>query len=214
MRWRLLACLTLALPLAAWLVGAGEVGARKGPGSPARVSLTGDGLALEGRIEPATVPRFAAALVAATLIAPDGRAVIDLDSEGGHLGAALLMGRLARLAGGLAHIETRVGPGRSCQSACTALFAAAPTRAAAASALFMFHAPSFAGALADPTAASRVAVRAEASYLAALAAADPALVRALQAGGVFDSPTPRFATARDLVAGGWRLVTRLEDESG
>ncbi|MEK0084963.1 hypothetical protein [Benzoatithermus flavus] len=213
--WRLLGCLALAaVPvLAAGLVATLDSGATA-PGEelPARVALTRNGLVLEGRITPATLPRFAAVLAAAVLLDPDGRTVLELDSHGGNLDAALLMRRLVLLAGRLTGIETRVGAGRSCQSACVVLFAAAPERAAAASALFMFHAPTFAGE-ADPGFASRIAVTAEGSYLRALAAADPHLVRALEAGGVFDSAEPRFATARELVAGGWRLVTRLEGES-
>jgi hypothetical protein len=210
--WPRPAGLALAAALAfASSLGPATAGAEAEP--PARVALTRDGLVLAGRITPWTLPRFAAVLALAVLLDADGRTVLELDSRGGHLDAALLMRRLLGLAGVLTGIETRVPAGRSCQSACAVLFAAAPDREAAPSALFMFHAPSFVGTAADPSRASRIAATVEGSYLAALAAADPELVRALKAGGVFDSTAPRYATAKELVAGGWRFVTRLEGEA-
>jgi hypothetical protein len=203
-RWLAFLALAAAVALAVFLAASDK------GGPAARVAFTPDGVVLEGRIAPATLARFAAVLAAAVLLDTDGRTVVDLDSEGGNLDAALLMRRLVRLAGRVASIETRVGQGRSCQSACVVLFAAAPERVAAGSALFMFHAPAFAGEGTDPGRAGSIARRAEGSYLAALAAVDPPLVQALEAGGVFDSTAPRFATGEALVAGGWRLVTRRE----
>jgi hypothetical protein len=186
-----------------------------GPGErPAQARLTPGGLALEGPITPATLPRFALALAAAVLLDADGRTVLELDSRGGNLDAALLMRRLVKAAQALAPVETWVGPGRSCQSACAVLFAAGASRAADPTALFMFHAPAFTGGGADPAASSRTAVLAEGSYLAALAEADPDLVRALKARGVFDSTAPSYARAGEIVAGGWRFVTRLQAGAG
>jgi ATP-dependent Clp protease protease subunit len=205
------ACLLL-LVAAALVVG---VAGRSGPAAvdpeawPARVTLTRAGLALEGAITPATLPGFALVLAAAVLLDTDGRTVLDLDSRGGNLDAALLMRRLVKAAEILIPVETSVGPGRSCQSACAVLFAAGASRAADPTALFMFHAPAFTGGSADPAMSIRTAVAAEGSYLAALAEADPDLVRALKARGVFDSTAPSYARAGDIVAGGWRFVTRL-----
>ena len=181
---------------------------------PARVSLTPAGLAVQGKITPATPLRFAAVLAAAVLLDADGRTSIALDSRGGNLDAALLMRRMVKAAQPLTAIDTWVGPGQSCQSACTVLFATGSGRGADPTALFMFHAPAFAGRAADPTDSSRTAAVAERSYLAALAEADPALVHALKARGVFDSTMPSYAQARQLVAGGWRFVTRLGEKGG
>jgi hypothetical protein len=173
----------------------------------ARIALTQDGLRLEGSIVPGTLLGFALRLAAAVLVDLDGRTVVELDSSGGNLDAALKMSGVMRALQAFSRIDTRVVAGAACQSACTALFAAGHRREAARDALFMFHASRFAGRGADPTAAGRLQADLEARYLAALGRVDPLLLRRLEEEGAFDTPAPTYRRAEELGPGAAAFVT-------
>jgi hypothetical protein len=173
------------------------------------MALTAQGLVVVGGLEAGSLPRFAVTLAAAVLLARDGRVTLRLDSPGGNLAVAHRMAAWVGLAGRIVPVDTEVMAGAACQSSCAVVFAAGAERRAAPSALFMFHAPRFTGDRRDPIAALRREEAAEAHYLAALAAADPGLVRRLKERGVFDGAAPGFLRGRELSAPAGSFVTAL-----
>jgi hypothetical protein len=173
----------------------------------AAIAWTPDGLRLEGPIQASTFLGFTLRLGLAVLVDLDGHTVIELDSSGGNLDAALKMASVIEALQALARIDTRVPEGASCQSACTVLFAAGRSREAAKDALFMFHAASFTGGSADPARARQLQGRLETRYLLALERADPSLLRRLKREGAFDRLTPTFLRAQELGRGEGAFVT-------
>jgi hypothetical protein len=115
--------------------------------APSRVENEPTALLVSGVIGPGSYEEFRSALA-------DARPkLVVLDGPGGILGEALLIGQEVRRL----QLDTMVGPGRSCASACAVVFLSGHVKYMANGASVGLHSASYADGRADPEATDLMA---------------------------------------------------------